>query len=60
VKGYALGIHKEVGVIAHSCGVTETRGLRRSDCRVVQDNGTSVALNDLYPDQLAFSDATQL
>ena len=50
VYRYALSVRKEVGVIAHSCGVREPRGLRRIHCRVVQNNGVSVPLNELYPD----------
>jgi len=44
-------IEYEVGIIAHSCGVHEPRLLRRFHCRVVQDNGLSIPLNDLYPDK---------
>jgi len=44
-------IEYEVGIIAHSCGVHEPRQLRRFHCRVVQDNGLSIPLNDLYPDK---------
>lgn len=44
-------IEYEVGIIAHSCGVKEPRQLRRFHCRVVQDNGKSVPLNELYPDK---------
>ena len=44
-------IEYEVGIIAHSCGVKEPRQLRRFHCRVVQDNGKSVPLNELYPDR---------
>ena len=51
VKRYALAIRKEVGVIAHSCGVPEPRRLKRFHCRIVQDNGKSVPLDELYPDQ---------
>ena len=51
VKRYALAIRKEVGVIAHSCGVPEPRRLKRFHCRIVQDDGKSVPLDELYPDQ---------
>jgi glutamate synthase domain-containing protein 2 len=44
-------IEYEVGIIAHSCGVPEPRQLRRFHCRVVQDNGLSIPLDDLYPDK---------
>ncbi len=50
VYRYAQSVRKEVGVIAHSCGVREPRGLRRFHCRVVQNNGVSVPLDELYPE----------
>jgi hypothetical protein len=49
VKNYALSMHKELGLIAHSCGVAEPRGLRRHHCRIVQDNGRSIPVDELYP-----------
>ena len=52
VSEYAKGIRKEVGVIAHSCGVTEPRELRRAHCRVVQEDGSSVGLDLLFPDRV--------
>jgi glutamate synthase domain-containing protein 2 len=50
VYRYARSVRKEVGVIAHSCGVREPRGLRRFHCRVVQNNGVSLPLDELYPE----------
>ena len=50
VYQYSKNMRKEIGIIAHSCGVAEPRGLRRFHCRVVQTNGRSVPLNELYPD----------
>ena len=52
VSEYAQGIRKEVGVIAHSCGVTEPRELQRAHCRVVQEDGGSIALDQLFPDEV--------
>lgn len=52
VYEYAQGIRKEVGVIAHSCGVTESRELQRAHCRVVQEDGGSIALDQLFPDEV--------
>ncbi len=49
VYRYATSMHKEVGIIAHSCGVPEPRRLKRFHCRVVQANGLSVPLDELYP-----------
>ncbi len=57
VYEYAQGIRKEVGVIAHSCGVTEPRELQRAHCRVVQEDGGSIALDQLFPDEVSV-DAT--
>ena len=53
VKRFQQHMEKEVGIIAHSCGVPEPRRLKRFHCRIVQMNGTSVPLNELYPDQAA-------
>ena len=53
VANFKKQIEYEVGIIAHSCGVREPRQLRRFHCRVVQDNGRSVPLDEIYPDQAA-------
>ncbi len=50
VRRYSENMRKEIGIIAHSCGVTEPRRLRRFQCRVVQGDGRSSPLNELYPD----------
>ncbi|MEL7450093.1 MAG: glutamate synthase-related protein, partial [Pseudomonadota bacterium] len=50
VASYAKNMTHEIGVIAHSCGVSEPRKLKRVHCRVVQTNGKSVPLVELYPD----------
>ena len=50
VYQYSKNMRKEIGIIAHSCGVPEPRRLRRFHCRVVQENGRSVPLDELYPD----------
>jgi glutamate synthase domain-containing protein 2 len=49
VQRYSETMRKEIGIIAHSCGVSEPRGLRRFHCRVVQDDGRSKPLDELYP-----------
>ena len=49
VYHYAQNMRKEVGIIAHSCGVPEPRRLQRFHCRIVQENGLSVPLDELYP-----------
>ncbi len=50
VYQYSKNMRKEIGIIAHSCGVREPRSLRRFHCRIVQNNGRSIPLNELYPD----------
>jgi glutamate synthase domain-containing protein 2 len=49
VMRYQQNMEKEVSVIAHSCGVPEVRQLRREHLRIVQNNGRSVPLDELYP-----------
>lgn len=49
VAKYSKSIRKEVEVIAHSCGVTEPRQLRRYHCRIVKGDGRSIPLDELYP-----------
>ncbi len=50
VMNYAKNMTKEVGVLAHSCGVKTPRELDRRHARVVTNNGLSTALNELHPD----------
>lgn len=50
VKHYAANINWEVGVIAHSCGVTEPRRLRRKHAHVISNNGLSIPLSQLHPE----------
>ena len=49
VRRYSETMRKEVGIIAHSCGVPEPRRLRRYHCRIVQGGGRSIPLDELYP-----------
>ncbi|MFP6796413.1 MAG: FMN-binding glutamate synthase family protein [Pseudomonadales bacterium] len=60
VSEYAQGIRKEVGVIAHSCGVTEPRELQRAHCRVVQEDGGSIALDQLFPDEVRVDETSAI
>jgi glutamate synthase domain-containing protein 2 len=53
VRSYIRHIVHEVGVIAHSCGVREPRELTRVHARIVQADGGSKALSELYPDRCA-------
>ncbi len=48
VKNYVNNMVKEVGVIAHSCGVDEPRELQRFHARMVTQNGISLPLNEIY------------
>ena len=50
VASFAARMEKEVGIIAHSCGVPNPRALRRYHCRIVQADGRSIPMNELYPD----------
>ncbi|GAK33568.1 glutamate synthase large subunit-like protein YerD [alpha proteobacterium Q-1] len=52
VANYIRNMHKEVGIIAHSCGVPEPRRLKRMHARIVMQNGRSLPLNEIYPDVL--------
>lgn len=49
VMNYAKNMTKEVGVIAHSCGVKSPRELKRMHARIVTSNSLSIALDELYP-----------
>jgi hypothetical protein len=49
VANYAMGMNRDIEMIAHSCGVAHPRLLRREHCRIVQANGATAALNMLYP-----------
>ncbi|MEE6248214.1 MAG: FMN-binding glutamate synthase family protein, partial [Pseudomonadota bacterium] len=50
VANYARSVRAEVAMIAHACGVTEPRQLQRHHCRIVQADGRSMALDELYPE----------
>jgi glutamate synthase domain-containing protein 2 len=49
VANYCKDLVHEVEVLAHSCGVSEPRGMRRFHVRVVQADGKSVPMDRLYP-----------
>jgi glutamate synthase domain-containing protein 2 len=49
VMQYAKNMQKEIGILAHSCGVTEARKLERKHVRIVQANGRSTSMIDIYP-----------
>jgi len=50
VTSYITNMVKEVGIIAHSCGVKNPRALNRSHARIVTGNGTAIGMDELYPD----------
>ncbi len=50
VANFHRNMLKEVGIIAHSCGVRSPRDLRRRHARVVTGDGRTALLSDLYPD----------
>ncbi|MDH5592474.1 MAG: FMN-binding glutamate synthase family protein, partial [Gammaproteobacteria bacterium] len=51
VSNYVNNMVKEVGIIAHSCGVTNPRALNRRHARiVVMANGSSIGMDKIYPE----------
>ncbi len=50
VMNYVKGMVREVGIIAHSCGVKEPRQLLRFHARIVSPDGSSTPLDVLHPD----------
>ncbi len=48
VANYNKYIHYGIGLIAHSCGVNNIRGLNRKHVRVVQEDGLSQTLDEMY------------
>lgn len=51
VYHYANNMAHEVAIICHSCGVDEPRQLQRRHARIVREDGFSVSLAELFPDQ---------
>ena len=49
VMSYVERVRNDVGAIAHSCGVPHPRALKRYHCRIVQNSGRSVPMDELYP-----------
>lgn len=50
VKNFIDKLHYGTGLIAHSCGTHHPRALQRHHVRIVQANGKSLPMNELYPD----------
>jgi glutamate synthase domain-containing protein 2 len=51
VYHYATNMTHEVGILCHSCGVDEPRQLQRKHARIVREDGFSISLAELFPDQ---------
>ena len=49
VAAFAKLVAYGVGIIAHSCGVTEPRGLQRHHMRVIEANGASRSMSLVHP-----------
>lgn len=47
---YQRTVEHDIAMIAHSCGVARPRLLRRKHARIVQGNGVSVSMSQLYPE----------
>ncbi|WP_049722175.1 FMN-binding glutamate synthase family protein [Gilvimarinus polysaccharolyticus] len=56
VAHYQRNMTNGVGLIAHACGVTEPRQLRRSHVHVVAASGLSVPLSELHPEPITLID----
>lgn len=50
VNNYLWKVIREVQIISHSCGVVRPRLMTRSHVRIVQSNGVSIPMNELYPE----------
>lgn len=48
---YATNMVHEVAILCHSCGVEEPRQLQRKQARIVREDGFSVSLEDIFPNQ---------
>jgi len=49
VTNFANQMTYGVGLIAHSCGVSQPRKLERKHVRIIQNSGKSISLAELYP-----------
>ncbi|MFW5451132.1 MAG: FMN-binding glutamate synthase family protein [Methylophagaceae bacterium] len=50
ITNYVNNMVKEVGIIAHSCGVKNPRGLNRSHALISLGSGKAIGMDELYPD----------
>jgi len=51
VAKYAINLKHEVEVIAHSCGVTEPRQLRRHHAQIINEMGLPEDMTDVFPEK---------
>lgn len=51
VKNFVGKIRYGTGLIAHACGAHHARALKGKHVRIVQANGRSIALDELFPEQ---------
>ncbi|TBR42515.1 FMN-binding glutamate synthase family protein [Marinomonas agarivorans] len=49
VANFVKNMRKEVGIIAHSCGVVEPRKLNRSHAELINERGIPMPMSDVYP-----------
>ncbi|MGI9291220.1 MAG: FMN-binding glutamate synthase family protein [Gammaproteobacteria bacterium] len=49
VRKYQREMEEEISIIAHSCGASRPRLMERRHCRIVQPNGLSIPMDELYP-----------
>ena len=52
VYAYHKNMEKEVGIIAHSCGVANPSLLARHHARIVQPDGVTRSLAEIYPSRM--------
>jgi len=60
VMNFVNRMHQGVGLIAHSCGVDHPRQLKRHHVRIVQSDGKSRPLDELFPPQAPKLDLDQV
>jgi glutamate synthase domain-containing protein 2 len=50
VANYVNNMVKEVGIIAHSCGVKSPRALNRTHARIVMGDGLTKGMDEIFPE----------
>lgn len=50
VASYVNNMEREVGIIAHSCGVPTPRALNRKHARIVVGDGRTIGMDELFPE----------